>query len=78
MSLLTIGALLLTALLPHASTYDIDPDSVVPIQPLDRLFVVDATTDDYGGCRYIGAARLQNTLEDSHRLARRGMQLVLD
>jgi hypothetical protein len=47
-------------------------------QAVGTLFQVDFTTNDGGGCQYVGQATMQNVLQDSLGLLTVGVQLVTD
>lgn len=47
-------------------------------QPVGTLFQVDFTTNNGGGCQYVGQATMQNNLQDSLGLLTVGVQLVTD
>jgi hypothetical protein len=73
-----VALLHMTFPLRVVAQYDVDPDAQVPIMPIETLFAIDTTTDDYGGCAYIGLDQLNSIFAEAHKLARRGMQMVLD
>lgn len=48
------------------------------IQAVGDLFNVDFTTNNQGGCSYVGQINMQNILQDSYDLSTIGIQLVSD
>jgi hypothetical protein len=48
------------------------------VKAVGDLFNVNFTTNDQGGCQYVGQTFMQNLVQDSYDLGRMGLQLVTD
>lgn len=48
------------------------------IKPVGELFQVDFTTNNQGGCKYVGQANMKQILQDAYELGTIGSQLVSD